>query len=145
MKLVYGNTPVKSLNINYFEQNTNDCDMIASDLQSGKTAVARGEKITGTGKSFEFAFYGRGMTNIPLIIPALINVIYIGSTTYPIKTIVSVFDTTLLDFSMPQTIAEIDIDGTKYPLTVSVQHNMLTIACEHTIDIELFYGKDRYV
>jgi hypothetical protein len=133
------------MNIHHFEMDTNDCDMVASDLQAGKTAVAKGKKITGTGKSFEFAFYGTGVTNVPIIIPDSINVIQINSVTYPIKTIISVFDTTLLDFSTPQTIAEADIDGTRCSLTVSVQNNMLTIACEQMIDIELFYGKDRYI
>ena len=35
MKLIYGNTPVKSMNVNYYEKNTNDATMKASDLQVG--------------------------------------------------------------------------------------------------------------
>ena len=85
MKMFYGNTPVKSLNIRHYEMNTNDCDMIASDLQAGKKAVATGQKITGTGKSFEFASYGGWMTNLPLAIPSMINAIQIGSNNYFVR------------------------------------------------------------
>lgn len=145
MKLVYGNVPVKSLNLNYFERSTNDCDMIASDLQSGKTGVAKGRKVTGTGKSFEFAMYGSWMTNLPVAIPSIINTIQISSINYPIRTIIPVHDTNSLDFSVSQTIAEIVIDGEIYPLVVSVQNGMLTVVCDHTINIVLFYGKDRYI
>lgn len=145
MKMIYNGTPVNSMKVKHYEVSTNDCDMIASDLQAGKTAVARGKKIVGTGKSFEFAFYGTWMTNTPLVIPAMINAIQISSIIHPIKAIVSVHDTTLVDFSQPQTIAEVNINGVIYPLVATVQNGMLTIACDHAIDIELFYGKDRYV
>ena len=144
MKLAYGSVPVKALNINYFEQDTNDCDMIASDLQAGKTAVARGQKITGTGKAFEFAVYGNWKTNLPAVVPATINVIQIGSLEYAVKTIVPVYESNYVDFTILQEIAEVTIDGRTYPVTASVQNGMLTIFCEQTIDIELFYGKDNY-
>ena len=145
MKMFYGNTPVNSLKVKHYEMNTNDCTMIESDLQSGKTGVVKGKKITGTGKSFEFASYGGWMTNLPLAIPSMINTIQIGSNNYFVRTIIPVFNTTRLDFSVSQTIAEVTIDGVVYPLVVSIQNGMLTISCEHTIDIELFYGKDRYI
>ena len=145
MKLVYGNTPVKSLNINYFERNTNDCDMIASDLQAGKTAVARGQKITGTGKAFSFASYGQWNTNESNIVPTVINTIQIGSVNYPVRMLVPLADMAYLDFSENQEIAEIVIDGTAYPMTVSVQDMEFLITCEKTIEIQLFIGKDEYV
>jgi hypothetical protein len=58
---------------------------------------------------------------------------------------VSMYDATFLDFSTPQKIAEVTIDGTIYPLKVSVQNQMLVISCDRTIDVQLFYGKDNYV
>lgn len=145
MKLFYGGVPYNTTKVKHYEISTNDCDMESFDLQTGKTAVAKGKKITGTGKAFEFAFYGAWTTNLPIIIPVEINVIQISSIAYPIKTLVSVYDITSVDFSVPQTIAEAIIDGTNYPIVVSMQSGMLNISCDRTIDIELFYGKDRYV
>ena len=145
MKMFYGGVPVNSMKVHSYELNSNDCDMIASDLQAGKTAVARGKKIVGTGKSFEFASYGGCVTNLPIAVPSVINAIQISSVSYPIKMTVPVYNTTRLDFSALQTIAEVVIDEMVYPITVSVQNGMLTVFCDYTIDIELFYGKDRYI
>ena len=145
MKMIYGGVPVNSMKIKHYEMDTNDCTMIASDIQAGVTGVARGQKITGTGKSFEFASYGNSLTNLPIVIPAAINTIQVSSADYPIRTIIPVHDTNLFDFSTPQTIAEAIIDGVAYPLAISVQNGMLTVACDHTIGIQLFYGKDNYV
>ena len=144
MKMIYGGVPVNSLKVRHYEMDTNDCDMIASDLQAGKTAVARGKKIVGTGKSFEFATYGESMTNLPIFVPTTINVIQIGSLVYSIKTNISMYNTSFVDFTSPKQVAEVIIDGVNYPLMVSVQNGMLTISCDKTIDIELFYGKDNY-
>lgn len=144
MKMYYGNTPVNSLNINYFERDTNDCDMVASDLQTGKTAVARGQKITGTGKSFEFAQYGGIDTNLPMVIPNTINVIEIASITYPIRTVFSLTEIKNLDFSIPQTAGYVIVDGSEFPITVTVTNNMLTLSCDQTITLQVFYGKDNY-
>lgn len=144
MKLIYGNTPVKSLNINYYELNTNDCDMIASDLQAGKTAVARGQKITGTGKCFEFASYGITTTNIQSFVPTSINVVEITSTEHPIKGLIG-FDTMVdVDFTTEQTIAVVIIDNVEYPITVKVEGYILTFNCEKNISLNYFIGKDNY-
>ena len=145
MKMFYGRTPIQSTKVHHFDVNSNDATMVASDLQSGVSAYAKGKKIIGTGKAFEFAMYGTWMTNLPTPIPTTINVIQIGSVDYPIKTIVPIHNTTMLDFTNSQTIAEVVIDGTPYSLIVSVQNGMLAIYCEHTIEIQLFYGKDRYI
>lgn len=145
MSMYYGNTPIKGLRVHHYEMNTNDCTAIPSDLQSGVTCVSKGKKIIGTGKSFEFAMYGEWHTNVPIVVPSTINTIQIGSTDYYIKTTVPVYDTTLLDFSTSQKIAEVVINEVSYPITVSVQNGMLTISCDHTINIQLFYGKDRYI
>lgn len=144
MKLMYGNVPVKALNINYFEQDTNDCDMIASDLQAGKTAVARGQKIVGTGKSFEFASYGSFATNNLDYVPTNINVIHIFSLTSPFQLAISLNDMKHCDFSVPTEVGNIFVDGISYPIYVSVNDNLISITCEQTIELEVFYGKDNY-
>lgn len=145
MKLMYGNVPVKSMNIHSYEMNTNDCTAIPSDIQVGVTCVAKGKKITGTGKSFSFAMYGTWLTNEPDFVPMSINTIQIGSTDYPIKMTVPMNETHFYDFSTPVKVAEVIIDGISYPMTVSVQNGEFLIACEKTISIQLFYGKDEYV
>lgn len=143
MKMIYGGVPVNSMKLKHYEISTNDCDMVASDLQAGKTGVAKGRKITGTGKSFEFACYGDWTTNLPYIVPAVVNVVQVGSVDYAIKTVVPIYNTNL-DFTIAQKIVEVTIDGIVYPVTASVQNGMLTIFCDHTINIQLFFGKDNY-
>ncbi len=145
MKMFYGNTPIKSLNIKHYEVSTNDATVIPSDLQAGITCYAKGKKVTGTGKSFSFATYGNGCTNVPLFIPDNINVIQIGSIQHPVKMIIPMKEMKTHDFTTAQNMAEIIIDGTTYPIKVSFQNGILTIACDQTINIELFYGKDEYI
>lgn len=41
------------------EPSTYDADITPENMQNGMTAYARGEKVIGTGKCFEFAHYGR--------------------------------------------------------------------------------------
>lgn len=145
MKMFYGKTPVKSLNIKHYELSTNDCDMIASDLQAGKTAVARGKKITGTGKSFEFAFYGDYEINETAYIPNNINVIEITSTEYPIQHIVALNNMRDIDFTTEQIIGNVITDGISYPIIVKAVNNFITISCEKNMTLQIFYGKDNYV
>lgn len=145
MKMMYGNTPIKSLNVKYFEMDTNDCTMVASDLQAGVTAVARGQKITGTGKAFSFASYGRWTTNISNFIPMDINTVQIGSMDYPVRMTISINGSHSCDFSTPQEVAEVIVDGTAYPMTVSVQNEEFLVTCEKTINIQFFIGKDEYI
>lgn len=142
--MIYGGVPVNSMKVKHYELNTNDCDMIASDLQAGKTAVARGKKITGTGKSFEFAQYGTLKTNVGRYVPSEINIIEIASSNYPIKLKVNLMDLILLDYSISQNIASVIIDNIEYDLYVSVVSNILKITCDKTFDLQVFYGKDRY-
>lgn len=47
MKLCLGSTPVKSLNIRKLDVDTNDATIVASDMQSGSIAYAKGQKVTG--------------------------------------------------------------------------------------------------
>jgi hypothetical protein len=144
MKLAYGSVPVKALNINYFEQDTNDCNMIASDLQAGKTAVARGRKIIGTGKAFNFAIYGSTPSNNIIPIPDTINTVVLTSVECPINMNYIIADMATLDFSTAQTVANVIVDGTTYPVTVQYANNILTISCDTTIYLEYFFGKDDY-
>lgn len=145
MKLMYNGTPIKSANIKHFEMNTNSCDMVASDLQAGKTAVARGQKITGTGKSFEFAYYGAIETNIPAYIPSNVNIVEIAATGYPVQLLIALSDMKNIDFTTEQTVANIIVDGVAYPLVVKAINNFLTVACSQAITLEIFYGKDNYI
>lgn len=145
MKMMYNGTPIKSLNIKHFEVSTNDCTAIPSDLQAGITCVSKGKKITGTGKSFSFASYGRCMTNESNFIPMDINTVQIGSVDYPVRTIVSINDSHSYNFATPQEVAEVVIDDKIYPMTVSVQNGEFLVSCEKTINIQFFIGKDEYI
>lgn len=146
MKLAYGSVPVKALNINYFEQDTNDCDMIASDLQAGKTAVARGQKIVGTGKSFSFATYGDFPMGIPYPVPTSdINTIILSSHTHPVKMEMSIIKLRDVDFTTAQQVASVIIDGVDYPITLQILNNLLTISCSQTTTLQVMFGKDEYI
>lgn len=145
MKMFYGNVPVNSMKVKHYEMNTNDSNLKPSDMQSGIVAYGKGKRIVGTGKAFEFASYGNWTTNLPFVVPAIVNVVQIGSLDYSIRMIVPVGNMALLDFTIPQKIAEVTIDGVTYPITVIVQNGMLTASCEHTINIQLFFGKDNYI
>ena len=80
MKMIYNGTPIKSLNIKHYELNTNDATLKASDLQSGVTAYAKGQKITGIGRAFRFALYGDFPSNREIPIPVSeINTVVVSS------------------------------------------------------------------
>ena len=139
MKLMLGNTPVKKMMIH---NDTQDATMVPSDLQAGVTCYAKGQKVTGTGKSFSFASYGGWMTNVSDFIFSDINTVQIGSVDYPVRMTVSMNDSHSCDFSTPQEVAEVIVDGIAYPITVSVQDGEFLVACNKTINIQLFIGKD---
>lgn len=145
MKMIYNGTPVSSIKVKHYEIPTNDCDMIASDIQAGKTGVARGQKITGTGKSFEFACYGDAITNMAAFIPTTINVIEITSLDYPIRSSITFAEMIDIDFATEKMIGVVLIDGEEYPITLSIQGNILTFNCEKTISLQFFYGRDNYI
>ena len=144
MKMMYNGTQIKSLNIKHYEISTNDCDMIASDMQAGKTAVARGKKITGTGKSFEFASYGGFKTNSPIPVPAMVNVVEVACTGYPVQLSIELSLMKGINFAESQTVGNVVINGATLPLIARVENNILTITCSETIALEVFYGKDNY-
>lgn len=143
--MMYGGVPIKTVKIKHFEMDTNDCTMEPSDLQAGVTGVSKGRMITGTGKSFEFAYYGNIDTNFPIIIPNNINVIEIASTDYPVQLTIILSDMKNLDFTTENVVAQVVIDGNFYDITVQVAKNKLNISCEQDIELQVFYGKDNYV
>lgn len=145
MKMFYGNTPVNSLNVRHYEMDTNSATMIPSDLQAGVTAFAKGKKVTGTGKAFEFASYGTMETNKSKILPSTINVIEISSLTNPVQLIIALSDMKNVDFSSVQTVGNVIVDNISYPLNVQVVDNKLTILCDKSVFLEVFYGKDNYI
>lgn len=145
MKLVYGGVPYNSLKVKHYEVSTNDCDMIASDLQAGKTAVARGQKIIGTGKSFEFAYYGQFETNDTFPIPSIINVVEVASLLYPIQLAIPMIDMKNRDFSIEQVVGNVIVNNVSYPIKVKYTNNQISITCEQTFPLQVFFGKDNYV
>jgi hypothetical protein len=132
------------MNIHSYELSTNDCTAIPSDLQAGVTCVAKGKKITGTGKSFEFATYGALETNSMDYVPTTINVIEIASIEYPIKSSIALNKITDIDFSTEQNIGTVVVDSIEYPITVSIENSILTLNCEKTIWLQVFLGRDNY-
>jgi hypothetical protein len=137
-----GGTPVKKMMIH---NDTMDATMVASDLQAGVTAYANGQKVTGTGKSFEFATYGVSQTNTPEYVPVLLNIIEITSLDYPIKSTIPLNSMKNIDFSVEQTIGAVLIDGNEYPITAKIENSILTFCCDKTVRLESFYGKDNYI
>lgn len=145
MKMMYNGTQIKSLNIKHYEIDSNFATVEPSDMQAGKTAVARGKKITGTGKSFEFAWYGAFETNDFIPVPSNINVIGISCTTSPVQLLIELSNMKNVDFSTVQTVGNIIVNNVSHPITVQVVDNMFTIGCSESVILQIFYGKDNYV
>ena len=145
MKMIYGGVPVDSMKVKHYEMDTNSADVQPSDMQAGVTAYARGQKITGTGKAFEFATYGKIYTNSPLFSPTVVNIVKISCLDYPIKSSIGLNVMKDTDFSSEKTIGYVVIDKIEYPITMQVNGVILTFSCEKTIELQYFYGKDLYV
>lgn len=145
MKMFYGDIPVNSMKIKHYEISTQDCTAIPSDLQSGVTCVSKGKKITGTGKTFEFAFYGLFKTNETVYVPNNINVVEITSIEYPVQHVIALSEMKSTDFTIAKVVGNIIINGTSYPITVQAVDNFMTVSCDETVDLEIFYGKDNYI
>ena len=146
MKMMLGNTPVKSLNIHHFEMDTNSATVQPSDLQAGITCFARGQKVIGTGKSFEFAYYGLMEANDSLTVPVdTINVVHVSSFDYPTRSLIHLSDMNDLDFSNGQTVCNLIVNNVEYPVFVAISNNEVSIACDVNTSFEIFFGKDNYV
>lgn len=144
MKMYLGNIPINFLNVTKTDVSTNDATLQASDLQSGITAYAKGKKVTGTGKSFEFANYGHLDTNLSRYVPTDINVIQVTSTEYPIKSNMDFETIKGGDFTNGQTVATVTVNGNEYDLIMSIQSNIMMISCDESVRLQIFYGKDNY-
>lgn len=145
MKLMYGNVPVKSMNIHSYELSTNDATLKASDMQAGVTAYAKGQKVVGTGKCFEFAMYGSFRTNSGMYVPNEINVIEIASTEYPVISSIPFNMMGDIDFSNEQVVGQVNIDGSNVEIKARLENNILTLICSNSIYLEIFYGRDNYL
>lgn len=142
MKLMLGNTPVKKIMIH---NDTQDATMVASDLQAGVTCYAKGQKVIGTGKSFEFAQYGVIKTNVQQFVPTLINIVEISGIDYLTKSSIDLLEINNVDFATEQVVGVVMVDNIEYPITVKVEGYILTFNCEKTVKLNFFYGKDNYV
>ena len=58
MSYIVNGKQVKSVGI-ITEPSSYGTDITPEDMQSGRTAVSKGKIVTGTGRAFEFASYGR--------------------------------------------------------------------------------------
>ncbi len=142
MKMYLGDTAVKGVMLH---TDSDDATLKASDLQSGVTAYAKGQKVTGSGKSFEFASYGDISSNIAMPIPVSdINTVIVSAVNYPIRMSKSALELQALDFSVAQEVAIVTVNGTEYPIKIKAASNMITISCGQTIQLQLMFGKDNY-
>lgn len=144
MKMFFNGTPINSMNAHCLEIPTDDATVQPSDVQAGITYYARGTKGVGTGKSFEFAYYGTTTTNIQEFIPTLINVVEITGLDYPVKSTIALSNMKNIDFTKEQTIAIAVVDNVEYPITIKIDGYILTFNCEKTIRLSFFYGRDNY-
>ena len=144
--MIYGGVPVNSLKVKHYELDTNSATVQPSDMQSGITAYARGQKIIGTGKSFEFAYYGRMLSNDSFIIPTnTVNVVHISSVDYPVHSLVHLANMDNLDFTSGQVVCNLIVNGSEHPVTVIANNNEISVNCDVNVYFEIFFGKDNYV
>ena len=100
--------------------------------------------MIGTGKSFEFANYGAMTINTSRYVPNNINIVEICSMEHPVKLLIALNTMYNVDFTTPQQVAVVNIDGTDYPITISVVDHILRVTCDKTFVVQIFYGKDNY-
>lgn len=140
MKMYLGDVPVKAL---YTHTDTDDADLVSSDMHIGKTAYVKGRKITGTGRSFAYAMYGSCSSNASMPIPvSSLNTILISCASYAVKMTDVIIDLGKNNYTTARAVANVTIDGTNYPITVKIASNTLTIACGKTVTLQVLFGKD---
>ena len=142
MKLMLGNTPVKKMMIH---NDTQDATIQPSCIQVGEIGYARGQKIIGTGKAFAYSLYGNIMTNITYPAIHKINTVIISSSLYPIKMNISIIEIQNSEDVSNLTVGTISIDGTDYPITLTINDNGFKFNCEKTMKLQGFCGKDEYI
>ena len=146
MKMYLGGTPLKSMNIRHYEMDTNSATITPSDMQAGTTCFAKGQKLTGTGKAFEFATYGKFPVNSSVPIPTTdINTILVSSTDGAVKMVDGINNLRNLDFSTAQEIGKIILDGAEYSLTVQIINNRITFGCTQSVSVQAMIGKDNFI
>lgn len=146
MKMMYGGVPVNSLKVKHYEMNTNSATVQPSDLQAGITCFARGTKVTGTGKAFEFATYGKFPVNRSIPIPTTnINTIVVSSTDGAVKMVDEINNLRDIDFSTAQEIAKITLDGVEHSITVQIINNKITFGCTQSVSVQAMIGKDNFI
>lgn len=145
MKLCIGDTPITAMNVVSYDVNTDDATVTAASMQAGVTAYAKGTKITGTGKAFKFASYGKLSANQEMPVPETINVVEIACLDYPMQMTIGFESMVGIDFATESVVAKVTVDGNSYPVSVKVENDKLTVVCGKTIDFQVFYGKDEYV
>lgn len=140
MKMYLGDVPVKAL---YMHTDTDDANLVPSDMHSGKTAYVKGRKITGTGRAFAYAMYGSCSSNASMPIPvSSLNAIGISCASYAVKMTDGIIDLGKNNYTTARAVANVTIDGTNYPITVKIASGTLTIACSKTVTLQVLFGKD---
>ena len=143
MKLCIGSSQVNSLMLH---TDSDDATLKSTDLQSGVTAYAKGQKVTGSGKAFSFAFYGGCESNTIIPIPVeAVNTVSVSSAGHPVKMAKPILDVRGYDFSTAKQVATVAVNGTDYPITVKVASRMITVSCDQTVTLQVLFGKDEYV
>lgn len=142
MKMMFNGVPVKKYMVH---NDTQDATIVPSAMQAGLTAYANGKRVMGTGKSFEFARYGQIVTNESDYVPSDINIIHVCSLDYPVRLTIALNNMKNQNFSTPLEIGSIFVNNVFYPIFVSVSDNFITITCEQTTTLQVFYGKDNYI
>ena len=145
MKMIYGGTPVNSMKVKHYEISTSDATTVPSAVQAGLTYYANGQKQTGTGKSFEFASYGNLPTNRSVYVPSNVNIIQISSMDNAVQLTIALNDIKNKDFSVSTEVAKVLVDDVLYPIFVEVNGHFLSVNCEQTLTLQVFYGKDNYI
>lgn len=142
MKMYLGDMPVNSIRLH---TDTDDGTLVPADMQVGIVGYSSGQRVVGTGKAFAFAFYGNCETNKMIPVPNTVNTVTISSNTNAVQMDISIATIKAgVDFSTPKQIATVTVDDTSYPLNLSVVSNFLQIACDKTLTLQVFFGKDNH-